>query len=58
MTHLNPIIRRGRRATRLLARHPVDDGWDILIINPPTAERLGDPTQKPEALLTQIIEAS
>jgi len=58
MDHLNPIIRRGRPATRLLARHPVDDGWDILIINPPAAERLGYPTQKPEALLTRIIETS
>ena len=37
---------------------PVDDVWDIPIINPLAKERLGYPTQKPEALLERIIKAS
>jgi len=37
---------------------PVDDVWDIPIINPLSKERLGFPTQKPEALLERIIKAS
>lgn len=36
---------------------PVDDVWDIPIINPKAAERIGYPTQKPEALLQRIIAA-
>lgn len=36
---------------------PVDDVWDIPIINPLAAERLGYPTQKPEALLERILKA-
>ncbi|MDR2801565.1 MAG: site-specific DNA-methyltransferase [Desulfovibrio sp.] len=35
-----------------------DDVWDIPIINPLSPERLGYPTQKPEALLERIIKAS
>lgn len=34
------------------------DVWDIPIINPMAKERLGYPTQKPEALLERIIKAS
>jgi DNA modification methylase len=34
------------------------DWWDIPIINASAKERLGYPTQKPEALLDRIIEAS
>jgi DNA modification methylase len=34
---------------------PSDDVWDIPIINPLSHERLGYPTQKPEALLERII---
>jgi DNA modification methylase len=34
------------------------DVWQIPIINPTSKERLGYPTQKPEALLEQIIKAS
>jgi DNA modification methylase len=34
------------------------DWWDIPIINASAKERLGYPTQKPEALLERIIEAS
>ena len=37
----------------------VDDIWtDINMINPVAAERMGYPTQKPEALLERIIRAS
>lgn len=35
-----------------------DDVWDIPIINPLSYERLGYPTQKPEALLERIIKTS
>lgn len=34
------------------------DWWDIPIINASAKERLGYPTQKPEALLERIVEAS
>ena len=34
------------------------DWWEISIINPAAKERLGYPTQKPEALLERIIQAS
>lgn len=34
------------------------DWWEISIINPASKERLGYPTQKPEALLERIIQAS
>lgn len=37
---------------------PIDDTWDIPIINPMSKERLGYPTQKPEELLTRIIKAA
>ena len=37
---------------------PVDDVWDIPIINPLSHERLGYPTQKPLILLERIILAS
>lgn len=37
---------------------PVEDYWDIDIINQVSKERLGYPTQKPEALLEKIIKAS
>jgi site-specific DNA-methyltransferase (adenine-specific) len=37
----------------------IDDTWtDINMINPAAKERLGYPTQKPEALLERIIKAS
>jgi len=36
----------------------LDDVWDIPIINSQARERLGYPTQKPEALLERIINAS
>ena len=37
---------------------PVDDVWDIPIINPMSKERIGYATQKPLELLTRIIKAS
>ncbi|MBW6502875.1 site-specific DNA-methyltransferase [bacterium] len=37
---------------------PVDDVWDIPIINPLADERIGYPTQKPEVLIERIIKAS
>lgn len=37
---------------------PLDDVWNISIIAPVAHERLGYPTQKPEALLERIIKAS
>lgn len=36
----------------------MDDVWNISIIAPSAKERLGYPTQKPEALLERIIKAS
>jgi site-specific DNA-methyltransferase (adenine-specific) len=36
----------------------VDSVWDIKAVDPKSAERLGYPTQKPEALLERLIEAS
>lgn len=40
------------------SRTPMADWWEISIINPAAKERLGYPTQKPEALLDRIIQAS
>jgi site-specific DNA-methyltransferase (adenine-specific) len=40
------------------ARTAMADWWDISIINPAAKERMGYPTQKPEALLERIIAAS
>lgn len=37
---------------------PMDDVWDISVINSQARERLGYPTQKPELLLDRIIKAS
>ncbi len=37
---------------------PMFDWWEISVINPAAKERLGYPTQKPEALLERIIKAS
>lgn len=36
----------------------VQDVWQIPIVNPQAEERLGYPTQKPEALIDRIIKAS
>ncbi|MEB3189385.1 MAG: site-specific DNA-methyltransferase [Snowella sp.] len=37
---------------------PMPDWWEVSIINPAAKERMGYPTQKPEALLERIIKAS
>ena len=37
---------------------PMGDVWDIGIIAPVAKERLGYPTQKPEALLERVVKAS
>ena len=37
---------------------PMDDVWDISVINSQAKERVGYPTQKPLALLDRIIKAS
>ena len=37
---------------------PIEDYWNIEIINQSAKERLGYPTQKPEELLEKIINAS
>ena len=50
-----------RKATSIadeVARTAMPDWWEISIINPNAAERLGYPTQKPLALLERIIKAS
>lgn len=51
-----------RRPTQELQQEslgvPMDDVWDISIIAPSARERLGYPTQKPEALLERIVKAS
>ncbi|HUT02745.1 MAG TPA: DNA methyltransferase [bacterium] len=49
--------------TRLMDRDPskgvaMHDVWDIPYVHPVAKERLGYPTQKPEALLERIIRAS
>jgi DNA modification methylase len=47
--YIDEVISEGRA---------VDDVWGIPIINTSAKERLGYPTQKPEALLERIIKAS
>jgi DNA modification methylase len=37
---------------------PIDDVWEVPTMAATSGERLGFPTQKPEALLEQVIEAS
>ncbi|MBD2287385.1 site-specific DNA-methyltransferase, partial [Microcystis wesenbergii FACHB-1317] len=54
---------QGKRVKRYLEEameygKPVDDVWNIDKINNSSKERLGYPTQKPEALLERIIKAS
>jgi len=53
----------GKRVKRYLKEamsygKPIDDVWDIPKLNNSSKERLGYPTQKPEALLERIIKAS
>ncbi|GIV97277.1 MAG: hypothetical protein KatS3mg057_1934 [Herpetosiphonaceae bacterium] len=51
------IVSAGRRYLPHPQGTPADDVWNIPIINPLSAERLGYPTQKPERLLERIIAA-
>ena len=52
----------GKRKSVLLEQEskgtPMPDNWEISMINPVGLERLGYDTQKPEALLERIINAS
>jgi DNA modification methylase len=52
--------RRGQKPYKVYLSEGVrlGDWWDIPIINASSKERLGYPTQKPEALLERIIQAS
>lgn len=52
------VARSGRRYLPNPLGTVPDDVWDLPIINPLASERLGYPTQKPEALLERIILAS
>jgi len=49
---------RGEKTGEPSPGAPMRDVWDIGIISPTAKERLGYPTQKPEALLERIIKAS
>jgi site-specific DNA-methyltransferase (adenine-specific) len=48
----------GKQLRVLTTDKPVGDVWRINLIHPQSKERLGYPTQKPEALLERIIQAS
>ncbi len=52
------VAKSGKRYLPNPLGTPVDDVWDIPIINPLSKERLGYPTQKPLALLDRIIQAA
>ena len=45
------------RTAEASAGAPLGDVWEISIVAPVAKERTGYPTQKPEALLTRLIEA-
>ena len=47
--YVEDVIARGK---------PLDSVWDLQLLNSSARERTGFPTQKPESLLTRIIEAS
>lgn len=51
-------IRRSVLTEHISKGVPMPDMWDISMINPVGNERVGYPTQKPEALLERIIKAS
>ena len=55
----SPTMVRVKRYLDKSKGKPVDDIWnDIAPLNAQAAERLGYPTQKPEALLERIVQAS
>ncbi len=49
------VSRAGKRYLPHPDGTPVDDVWDIPLINPMSKERTGFPTQKPEQLLDRLI---
>lgn len=54
---------KGKRVSRYLSEamqygKPLDDVWNLAKLNNSAREHLGYPTQKPEALLERIIQAS
>jgi len=49
------VAKSGKRYMPHPAGKPVDDVWDIPIINPLADERVGYPTQKPEDLLNRVL---
>lgn len=51
------VSKAGKQYTPHPKGTPPDDVWHMPIINPLAAERLGYPTQKPEALLERLILA-
>jgi len=51
------VSRAGKRYAPHPDGTPVDDVWDIPIVNPLSPERCGYPTQKPERLLERLIAA-
>ena len=51
-------IRRSVLTEHISKGVPMPDMWDISMINPVGNERVGYPTQKPEALLERIVKAS
>jgi site-specific DNA-methyltransferase (adenine-specific) len=51
------VSRAGKRYLPHPRGTPVDDVWDIPIVNPLSPERCGYPTQKPERLLERLILA-
>jgi site-specific DNA-methyltransferase (adenine-specific) len=56
---IDPSGRRSRSSTtrETTAGAPLGDVWEISIVAPVARERTGYPTQKPEALLSRLIEA-
>ncbi|WP_375395300.1 DNA methyltransferase [uncultured Sphingomonas sp.] len=51
-------VRKASSEADEAAKSPMADWWEISVLNPNSAERLGYPTQKPLALLERIIAAS
>ena len=51
-------VRRSTLTNEISKGVPMPDMWEISMINPVGNERVGYPTQKPEALLERIIKAS
>jgi len=56
--HYTPLMVEAKSQMMKGQLKKMDDVWDIPTINNMAKERLGYPTQKPEALLERIIQAS